>query len=336
MQDNAVKILLPIGTLCDGTCVSPDLKRLPHLLIAGGRDTRRYLTRLVISAASAHSPDALRVLAMHFDGALDTLPHLLSAGIEAECDSEAALLWLTDEMDRRYGLLTEAKARTVDDYNARSASKLYYIIAAVGALEKLSKRAKERAALIAAKARAAGIYLVACTENADKKVITDIIKINIPSHIALKTETKAQSRLIIGVNGAETLEENELLFLPVGSYVPQKLVYTAPSDSELRTALSELNAAYPRAELVSITARKEKEPPLLLSALVFLQRNGGATAALLQRGLKISYRKAAGLIEEMENAGYIGEFNGSKPRAILLTDAELEKLISELRRDMEI
>ncbi len=327
------EITISIGTLCDGTSVSRDLKRLPHLLIAGGKqgEARTYLTALLTEAVREVSPSDIRVLALQLDGFVNSLPHLLCPVITDAKESEAALSWLMGEVDRRFALLAEAGARSIDTYNESASEKLFYICAAIGGLEEQTKKSKESIAMLAAKARATGVYLIVCSEKAEPKVITGIVKANIPSRIALKTQTKAQSRVIIDCTGAEKLEENELLFLPVGQSVPEKLSFSLPTGEALESAVSELAASYPRADLVKLCANAEKEPPLIAQALETALRYGAVSTALLQRALHVGYAKAAKLIDEMESAGYIGKYEHSKPRELLLTKEELTQLIKELR-----
>lgn len=329
-MQNTAEIKISIGTLCDGTPVSTDLKKLPHLLIAG-EGAGAYLTALITGAAKDHSPEALRVLAVN-NGAISSLPHLLFPVIEDEKTAEEALLWLKDECDRRFALFAAAGTRNIDSYNEKAEAKLFYVVAAISELERLTKRAKEYTAMLAAKARAAGIYLVVCTEKPDNRVITGIIKANVPSHIALKTETKAQSRLILDTAGAERLEENELLFYPISNRMPELLCYSLPKEAELEDTLSEIAEKYPRAEFVCISVA-EKKPSLLLQSLEAMLNYGTVSNALLQRALHIGYARAAKLISEMETAGYIGEYRGSKPREILLSKSELADLINKLREN---
>ncbi len=326
------EIRISVGKHCDGTSVSCDIKKLPHLLAAGGKkgEARAYLTALLLEALRDKSPDTLRVLALRLDAAAD-LPHLICPVIKDDKEAEYALDGLVGETGRRFSLLKEAGVYNIDAYNELSENKLFYIICIIGELEGLTKRSQECVAALAAKARAAGIYLLASTEKPNTKVITGIIKANIPSRIALKTETKAESRLILDSPGAERLEENELLFLPIGQTSPEKLTYSVPCGKETLAALSALANAFPRADLVTFTASVQRDPSLLVQALETALRYGGISTAQLQRALHIGYKKAAMLIKEMEAAGYIGEYEHSSPRKLLLTESELKKLTKELR-----
>ena len=316
-----------IGTQCDGTSVSRDIKRLPHLLIAGGEkgEARAYLTSLLLEVAKTNAPSVLRVLAMQLDAELNALPHLLAPVTENESEAEAALLWLKNEAQRRFGLFTASGVHNIDTYNEKAPDKLYHVIAAIGDISKLTKRSVEYAAMLAAKARATGIYLLAAEENASARTIPSLLKANIPSRIALKTETKAQSRVILDTAGAEKLSVGDILFLPIGTAEPQRL-----SRNAAEISVSEIAELHSPAERITIAYEKPCETPLLRLALETAIEHGGVSAALLQRKLHIGYKKAAGLIEEMEAAGYVGEYCGSKPRRLLLTKTELEKLIKEI------
>ena len=324
------ELTVNIGTLCDGTGVSHDIKRLPHLLIAGGGndEARAFLTRMLLDAARNVSPNTLRVLAIGLGSEINSLPHLLTPVIEEEKEAERALLWLTGEVDRRYGLFEAAGVRSIDAYNEK-ADGLFVIIAAIGDARALTKKARGCVASLAAKARAAGIYVLLSSDKADTRSIDAIIRVNVPSRIALKTETSAQSRAILDTAGAEGLEAGEILFRPVGTTVPQVLNYQAPTDDASKSLVNEIASRYPRAEYVAISSAKEEAPDLLKGALEAALEYGGISTALLQRTLHIGYKKASALVEKMENAGYIGEYRGSAPRKVLLTAEELEGLIKE-------
>ena len=331
MQNNGSEIIITLGGLCDGTPVSRDLKRLPHLLIGGSTEgaAHNYLSALLIEAAAEKTTDALRILAVNVDGRLNALPHLLSPVITDDSEAETALLWLTREADRRFALLWDAGVRNVDAYNENAKEPMCCIIAAVSRLQRATKKAKEYISYLAAKARAVGIYVIACTDELSAKTVSGIIKANIPSRIALRTDTRAQSRLLLDCNGAEKLGEDELLLLPVGYNVPERLVITQISEQELDSALSEIQSAYPPAGAVAFTAEKETEASRFIRALTLAVNNNGITVAALQRGLHIGYKKAAMLMQEMENAGYVAEYEGQKPRKVLISKDELIKLTSE-------
>lgn len=330
------EIKITAGTLCDGTSVSRDLKRLPHLLIAGGgkNEARTYLASLLAEAVRDISPDDIRVLALHCDATVNSLPHLLCPAITDTGDAEAALEWLRNEVDRRFALLAGSGTRSIDAYNEKADEKLFYIIAACG-LEELTSKSREKIAMLAAKARAAGVHLAVCSEKADTKTISGIVKANIPSRIALKAQAKAESRTILDCTGAEKLEANELLFLPIGQNTPERLTYSLPKAKELEDAFSAIASAYPRAEYIPLASSAQKKPPVMVRALETALRFGSVSTALLQRALHIGYARAANIIDEMENAGYISKYEHSKPRKVLLTESELERLIKELT-DKEI
>lgn len=319
------EIMTALGNRCDGTAVSCDIKKLPHLLIAGGDkgEAKRYLTALLSEAVREKSPDTLRVLAIGIEEA-SALPHLICPVITDGSDAKNALAFALCEAERRFELFSKAGARNVDGYNEQTEDKLYYLVCAVGELEGLTKDAENSLVYIVQKARAAGIYLLVCTENAGR--LANAVKANIPSRIALKTETKAESRRVLDVYGAEKLDKNELLFLPVGKNEPEKLIYSAPSDDEIKAALSEIANAYPRADFIAFGANENKAPSLLVQALEAALRYHGISTALLQRALHIGYKKAAALIEEMEAAGYIGKYRHSKQRELLFTEKDIEKL----------
>lgn len=321
-------IMLTVGTLYDGTPVSYDMKKLPHLLIAGKKG-KEYLSSLLLEAAMENAPSDLRLLITDLGEELNVLPHLLSPVITGENEVENALLWLTQEMDRRFRLLRDAGVYNVDTYNGKTKARLSYLIAAIGSLENTSKSAKERISMLAAKARATGIYLAVCAEAPNPKVITDVIKANVPSCATFKTETKAESRLMLDLCGAELLEENELFFLPIGRREPQLLTVSLPCKEERSGAAADICGKYPKAEEISIAPMQEKEPSLLITALKVAARQDGISIASLQRSLHLGFKKAASLMEEMEKAGYISPYEGSGQRKLIISKDELIKLTEE-------
>lgn len=326
---NANGIELTVGSLCDGTPVSCDLKRLPHLLIAGKKG-KEYLSSLLLEAARENDPGTLRLLITDLGEELNVLPHLLSPVVTGEKEVENALLWLTQEMERRFRMLRDVGVYNIDTYNNRKTeARLPYLIAAVGCLDTTSNAAKEHIACLAAKARATGIYLAVCAEAPDTKVVTGIIKANIPSRATFRTETRAGSRVMLDIYGAELLGKNELFFLPIGRREPQLLTVSLPCKEELENTACDISRKYPKAEEISITPKEEKKPSLRKSALLLAAKNGGISITYLQRALHIGHKKASELMDEMEKAGYVSPYEGSGARRILISKKELKRLANE-------
>lgn len=318
------ELICPIGT-DNGETVTANLKRMPHLLVAGGKEgeARRYLYGILLSLIKDNSPEILRLLVTHMPELCADIPHLLADPARDGAGAVNVFGWVTEEVDRRYARLTEAGVRNIDEYNRSSEEKLPYIVCVAGKLEELPSSAKEKAAITAAKARAAGIYLAVASEKADAKTVCGLIKANIPTRIALKTATKTESRVILDAYGAETLEENELIYSPIAAK-PSVLKFEPISDEAARK-ITENAKKLPAPERIIPKGRTDEEK-MLYRALELAIETGGVTTALLQRRFGISYAKAARLTEEMEAAGYVGEYEGPKPRAVYITREQLEEI----------
>ncbi len=319
MEIDAMSLMLCLGHGKDGNGVYADLMRMPHLLILGKAD--RLLSSLICQLASCHSPEEMRTAVISESGLeeLCSLPHLLFPVLRNAEDAEAALRWAVDETDRRYALFAREGVYNIERYNREAQSKLYLAVIAIDGIDKLTENGIEYIARIGAKSRAAGIHLIACTDKATAKAIPAAVKANIPSRIALKTENAKESRLILDTAGAELLEKDDVLFSPIGAVQPTLLAPVIFTEAQTAEALGRARR-YGTPALIDLPRPTEKRPrDVYAEALELTAGRERVSIALLMRALKIGYAKAAGLMEKMEKEGYVGPYNGSKPRKVLVS-----------------
>jgi S-DNA-T family DNA segregation ATPase FtsK/SpoIIIE len=186
---------------------------------------------------------------------------------------------------------------------------------------------------IAQKARACGIHLIVATQRPSVDVITGLIKANIPTRIAFSVSSQVDSRTIIDISGAERLlGRGDMLFLENGASKPVRLQGTFVSDEEIDLVVAhvrdqqEPDYLFEQEELLKKAQVIEEEDELFYEACEFIVSNGGASTSSLQRRFKIGYNRAARLMDMLEQNGYISSANGSKPRDVLITEADLQSM----------
>ncbi len=268
----------------------------------------------------------------------------------------AVLKSLVYEMEQRYDRLAEAGVRNIDDYNQRLKEgrikhededepllPLPRIVVIIDELADLmlmaAKEVEEPIARLTQMARAVGIHLIVATQRPSVDVITGVIKANFPSRIAFAVASKTDSRTILDMNGAEKLlGRGDMLFLPSGSPEPIRLHGAYISTDEIERILDHIQQQ-PRYPRKLLPVREEafaggldgfgtggKRDALFKEALKLVVRHQQGSISLLQRRLKIGYARAARLIDELEAAGIVGGFDGSKAREVLITEEELEHM----------
>jgi S-DNA-T family DNA segregation ATPase FtsK/SpoIIIE len=285
------------------------------------------------------------------------IPHILAPVITDVKKSAAALNWLVYEMDRRYMLLKDNGVRNIDEFNLGSPQdeKLPRIIVIIDEMADLMmvmrKEVETAIARIAQKARACGVHLILATQRPEAKIVTGIIKANIPSRIAFAVKSSIDSRIILDTGGAEKLVgRGDMLYLPMGASVPLRVQDCFVSSEEVNRVIKHIytHSGKPNynAELMACMER-DTEPdsfsdripysgdmpaastsadPMLASAIEVIIESGQGSTSYLQRRLKLGYARAARLMDEMEERGIVGPFEGSKPRAVLITMEEWEEL----------
>ncbi len=336
-------LVVGLGKDILGKPVMLDLKRLPHLLIAGATGSGKSVcvNSIITSLVYNYDPNYVRFILIDpkmvelqlYNG----LPHLLTPVIVDPMMAPVVLKWTLHEMERRYCLLSEMNTRDIERYNDKiarydgSIEKLPYIVTIIDEMADLimtSKEVEGYITRIAQKARAVGIHLVVATQRPSVDIITGIIKANFPARIAFQVAQKTDSRTIIDQNGAEKLlGRGDMLYQSPTSSFPIRIQGGFISEEEVERIASHLRklgkASYIDLEqsLFDEEAADEQDQAsddLFQEALKIVEETRKASASYLQRRLSIGYNRAARIIEKMEEKGYIGPQIGSKPREVLI------------------
>jgi len=337
---------LALGLDVSGNSVSADLTRMPHLLIAGttGSGKSVCISALITSLVMCNSPAELKIAILDpklvelalFNG----LPHLIG---EVETDVNrmlAVLAWAVAEMDRRYRAFEEINARDIQMYNTkagrRGLPKLPKIVIFIDELASLMTASPEqtegRLVRLAQMARATGIHLVVATQRPSTDIVTGLIKANFPARIAFMVASSIDSRVILDVNGAETLlGKGDMLFLDPENGSPKRIQGVMMEDTEIKAVLQywnsvippEINGAKECPWEKFILNKSNDGDELIGKAIALLRDEGKASASLLQRKLRIGYPRAARLMDELEEMGIVGPpEGGGKDREVILDDDE--------------
>lgn len=347
-----------LGMDISGHPVIVDLREMPHLLLAGATNTGKSccINAMITSVLMTSPPQEVRMLLIdpkyvelsHFNG----LPHLLAPVVTDPKKASGALSWLVREMEQRYQILSRAGVKNlvaykdalkeglqkeVDEKGERQFPPMPYILVCIDELAELMlvslAEVEDSIARIAQMARAVGIHLVVATQRPSVDVVTGIIKANMPSRIAFKVASQADSRVILDMGGAEKLVgHGDMLFLHPGSSRPIRLQGAFISEREIAAVVAYIKrqrgADYSEDIVEEVGADKKeqlREDELLEEAMEIVVRSGMASASLLQRKLRIGYARAARLVDLLEDHGVVGGYEGSKPRAVLMTPEELEE-----------
>jgi S-DNA-T family DNA segregation ATPase FtsK/SpoIIIE len=275
----------------------------------------------------------------------ESLPHLLTKVVTSPNDAAAVLANVVREMEGRYELMGMARARNLRDWNAARAADgeeavptILVVIDELADLMMVAPAEVEDAIIrLAQKSRAVGIHLVLATQRPSADVITGMIKANVPSRIAFAVSSQVDSRVILDANGAESLlGQGDMLFRPVGSSRLQRLQGAYVSEEEIRQltdAWREQGRPELRQELLERpeaaedAADQDDADPLLGDAIEMVVRQGTASVSLLQRRLGVGYARAGRLVDAMERLGAISGYEGSRPRRVLVGEADLPRLI---------
>ncbi|MFD2446438.1 DNA translocase FtsK [Bacillus sp. CGMCC 1.16607] len=338
-----------LGLDISGAPIVTDLKKMPHGLIAGATGSGKSvcINSILISLLYKASPHELKLLLIDPKmvelAPYNHIPHLVSPVITDVKAATAALKWAVDEMERRYELFAHAGVRDINRFNElaeehkRYSEKLPFIVIIIDELADLMMMSpadvEESICRIAQKARACGIHLIIATQRPSVDVITGLIKANVPTRTAFSVSSQIDSRTIIDISGAEKLlGRGDMLFLENGSSKPVRLQGTFVSDAEIDLVVEHVRSQqepeylFHQEELLKKAQVVEEEDELFYEACEFVIDHGGASTSSLQRRFKIGYNRAARLIDMMESQGFISEPKGSKPRDVLITEAELEQI----------
>ena len=343
MRTSKSKLAVALGLDVSGTTVIADLAKMPHVLIAGttGSGKSVLLNAFIATLLFRASPHEIKLILVDPKrvelSEYNDIPHLLTPVIIEPEKILSALKWAMQEMDRRYKLFHDAQVRNINGYNELSGFQaLPYIVIIVDELQNLMEFAPvevENAIVrLAAMARATGVHLVVATQRPSVDVITGLIKANIPCRIAFNVSSMIDSRVILDQPGAEKLlGKGDMLYVPPDASKPMRIQGIYVSDTEIRNLIAFLKRSgiepeyteeviqMPIGKIAGIPGVKDE---LFEEAVRTICQYDRASASLLQRRLRIGYARAARLLDELEIAGIVGPGEGSKPRDVLVKDAE--------------
>ncbi|MBI3109695.1 DNA translocase FtsK [Candidatus Daviesbacteria bacterium] len=346
MQARKSKLAVVLGKDTSSKGVVVDLDRMPHVLIAGttGSGKSVLINSFIGSLLFRNSPaelkmiliDPKRVELTNYNG----IPHLLTPVITEPEKILSSLKWAMAEMDRRYKLFQSVGVRNIAGYNEMSGFQaLPYIVIIVDELADLMMFApveiEDAITRIAQLARATGIHLVVATQRPSVDVITGLIKANIPCRIAFNVSSMVDSRVILDTPGAEKLlGRGDMLFLPPDASKPVRIQGVLVQDEEINSLIKYLKntgiAPEYTAEVTEMPLGRwgrgggsgSDRDELFEEAVRTVCQYDRASASLLQRRLKVGYARAARILDELEEAGIVGVGEGSKPRDVLVRNAE--------------
>ena len=343
-----IKLPLAMGEDVTGKIIVKDLSDMPHILIAGATGSGKsiLINSFLIGLLYRHSPDTLKFILVdpkHVELSLyNGIPHLLTPVITNMDNVVNALKWAVSEMERRYQILKEHGSRNIDNYNkmVKDGEELSNIIIVIDEMADLmltkGKDAEHQIVRLAQMARAVGIHLILATQRPSVNVIKGIIKANIPARIALSVTSMMDSMVILDQPGAETLiGKGDMLFKSPEIGKPIRVQGALIIENEINKVIKFISEQGGEVEQTTdlfeqgniitegINNNTLYEDDLFPEAVRVVTEAGRGSASILQSKLKIGYARAARLILELENNGVVGPQDGSKPRDVLITDAEL-------------
>jgi DNA segregation ATPase FtsK/SpoIIIE, S-DNA-T family len=353
----ASPLLAWLGKDVSGENVSADLALMPHVLVAGttGSGKSGCINAILSSILMHASPNEVRMVLVdpkrvelnHYE----RLPHLLTPVVTNPRLAATVLANLIGEMESRYGVMSEARARNLVELNrARKRAgeaPLPHILCVIDELADLMMVApaevEDSIIRLAQKARAIGIHLVLATQRPSTDVITGTIKVNIPSRIAFAVASQVDSRVILDGGGAETLlGQGDMLFRPVGTSKLQRIQGAFVSEDEIARICKHwskqgepefdqelLEEPEPEVE-ESDTEFSPDQDDLLADAARIVVESETASVSMIQRRLRVGYTRAGRLIDMLERRGIISGYEGSKPRQVLVSMADLPRLLGQL------
>ena len=346
---------IALGKDIAGVAQVADLCKMPHLLIAGSTGSGKSVcvNSIIMSLVFRSSPEDVKLLLIdpkvvelaEYNG----IPHLLMPVVTEPKKAAGALGSAVQEMERRYRMFAENNVRDIKSFNKLAAErpdleKMPYIAIVIDELADLmmvvGKDVEDSICRIAQKARAAGMHLIVATQRPSVDVITGLIKANIPSRIAFAVSSQVDSRTILDGAGAEKLlGQGDMLFMPVGAPKPTRIQGTFVRDEEISRVLdfikSSATVQYDEAMIEAMEKHAIQDgkkgssgadsdedsdsDPMFQQAVDVVIDAGQASTSLLQRRCKLGYARAARIMDEMEQKGVIGPYEGAKPRAVLIS-----------------
>jgi S-DNA-T family DNA segregation ATPase FtsK/SpoIIIE len=347
-----------LGKDISGAAVWADLARMPHILIAGttGSGKSGCINAILTSILLRATPDEVRLILIDPKkielNYYESIPHLLTPVVSSPKEASAVLLNVVSEMERRYERLSQVRARNLPEANRafrkRGEEELPYLLIVIDELADLMmvspQEVEDSIIRLAQKSRAVGIHLVLATQRPSVDVITGMIKANVPSRIAFAVSSQTDSRVILDQNGAESLlGQGDMLFKPLGTSRLQRVQGAFVTEEEIALIVEQARTQREQRvdesflELPQVFAESDSEDsefdpdedPLLDKAIEVVVTAQTASVSLLQRRLRVGYTRAGRLVDMLERRGIISPYEGSKPRRVLLTERDLERVAAD-------
>ena len=354
-QNSTSPLTIALGKEITGVSVFADLLKMPHLLIAGstGAGKSVCINSIICSILFKASPWVVKFLMIDpkmvelniYNG----IPHLISPVVTEAKKASVALRSMVKEMERRYDLFANEGVRDISRYNEKvesgesdpSADPLPYIVVVIDELADLMmispSEVEDSIVRLSQMARAAGIHLVIATQRPSVDVITGLIKANITSRIAFAVSSQTDSRTILDVGGAEKLlGRGDMLYYPLGVHRSMRVQGAFISEKDINKVVDYVKKQKsPLYQLSFVAGDAEDDAsqeegndkdngrdPLVQEAVELVIKTGHASISLLQRRFRIGYSRAARLIDDLEQLGIVGPYEGSKPRQVLMGTEE--------------
>jgi S-DNA-T family DNA segregation ATPase FtsK/SpoIIIE len=357
-------VAFALGKDIAGTNVIGNIAKLPHVLIAGTTGSGKSVctNSLIVSLMYKSSPEDVRFIMVDpkmvelapYNG----IPHLLIPVVTDPKKAAGALQWAVFEMMKRYKLFSEHNVKDLAGYNAlaRTTDELTHLPTVVVVIDELAdlmlvaaKEVEESICRVAQMGRAAGVHLVIATQRPSADVITGIMKANIPSRIAFAVASSLESRIILDTQGAEKLiGRGDMLYFPLGAGKPTRVQGCLISPEEIERVVEFVKQRSGEAQYSDEVMQKIEESvqenekggsgkpasvepadecdELLPAAVDVILETGQASVSMLQRRLKLGYSRAARLVDQMEERGIVGPFEGSKPRQLLISKERWQEM----------
>ncbi len=363
--ENPSKVAFALGKDISGKCIIGNIAKLPHVLIAGTTGSGKSVctNSLIVSLLYKSSPEDVRFIMVDpkmvelapYNG----IPHLLIPVVTDPKKAAGALQWAVFEMMKRYKLFSEHNVKDLAGYNAlaKTTDELEHLPSVVVVIDELAdlmlvaaKEVEESICRVAQMGRAAGVHLVIATQRPSSDVITGLMKANIPSRIAFAVASSLESRIILDNSGAEKLiGKGDMLYAPLGIGKPIRVQGCFISPEEIERVVDYVKSSG-EADYSDEVMRKIEESvqekdkggksaapapqdedsgeadELFPAAVDVVLELGQASVSMLQRRLKLGYSRAARLVDQMEEKGIVGPFEGSKPRALLITKEQWQEM----------
>lgn len=347
-------LTVALGKDIGGNVVVGNIAKWPHMLIAGATGSGKSvcINTIITSILYKASPDEVRLIMVDPKvvelGVYNGIPHLLIPVVTDPKKAAGALNWAVAEMMRRYDLFKETGVRKLESYNklmeSRGGEKIPQLVIIIDELADLmmvaAKEVEDYICRLAQLARAAGIHLIIATQRPSVDVITGLIKANIPSRIAFSVSSQVDSRTILDKSGAEKLlGMGDMLYFPTGARSPMRLQGAFVDDPEIeriidfiKGSIGETHYSEDLAEQIErcasgengVTPDAEDDGDVLLpDAIQLAVELGKISTSMIQRRLGVGYSRAGRIIDQMEARGIISGANGSKPRDVLVSHADM-------------